>query len=71
RVFRSYVEELGEVRTVSLLRDVDEVCDLFSLRDTLAVLDETLPEQRELIDFLDTVSAYTKSAREFDSNGFF
>ncbi|MGR9053756.1 MAG: DUF2064 domain-containing protein, partial [Gammaproteobacteria bacterium] len=25
RVFRSYVEELGEVRTVSLLRDVDEV----------------------------------------------
>lgn len=51
--FFNKVENLGDIKTLSLLRDVDEVSDLLPLRDDLLNLTETLPEQYELIRFLD------------------
>lgn len=51
--FFNKIEQLGEVKTLAILRDVDEVGDLLPLRDALLNLAEPLPEQHELIRFLD------------------
>ncbi len=51
--FLKKIEQLGEVKTLVALRDVDEASDLLPLRDALLNLPEPLPEQYELIRFLD------------------
>lgn len=55
--FFNKIEQLGEVKTLAPLRDVDEVSDLLPLRDALLNLAEPLPEQYELIRFLDLLPA--------------
>lgn len=55
--FFNRIEPLGDIKTLNLLRDVDEVSDLLPLRDDLLNLSETLPEQHELIRFLDDLPA--------------
>ena len=55
--FLSKIEPLGDIKTLVSLRDVDEISDLISLRDTLLNLVDPLPEQYELIQFLDDLSA--------------
>lgn len=55
--FFNKIEQLGDIKTLSPLRDVDEVSDLLPLRDALLNLTETLPEQHELIRFLDVLPA--------------
>jgi len=54
--FLSRVEPLGEVNILETLRDVDEVQDLLMLRDSLLNLSEPLPEQHELLRFLERQS---------------
>jgi len=51
--FLNRIEPLGEVKILAPLRDVDEVSDLLLLRDALLNLAEPLPEQYELLHFLD------------------
>ncbi|MGR9116067.1 MAG: TIGR04282 family arsenosugar biosynthesis glycosyltransferase [Gammaproteobacteria bacterium] len=53
--FYKGVECLGDVRSLALLRDVDEPNDLLSLQKALFELADPLPEQIELLRFLDTV----------------
>jgi len=53
--FFNKIEHLGAIKTLSPLRDVDEVSDLLPLRDALLNLTEPLPEQYELIRFLDVL----------------
>ena len=55
--FLQGIEQLGDVKTLALLRDVDEVSDLLPLRDALLNLADPLPEQYELIGFLDVLPA--------------
>lgn len=55
--FLNGIESLGEIKILSPLRDVDEVSDLLPLRDALLNLIEPLPEQYELLRFLDVQSA--------------
>lgn len=51
------IEQLGDIKTLAALRDIDEVSDLLPLRDALLNLPEPLPEQYELIRFLDELPA--------------
>lgn len=53
--FFNKIEKLGDIKTLSSLRDVDEVSDLLPLRDALLNLTEPLPEQDKLIQFLDAL----------------
>jgi rSAM/selenodomain-associated transferase 1 len=53
--FFSKIEQFGEVKTLAALRDVDEAHDLLPCRDALLNLAEPLPEQYELIRFLDVL----------------
>lgn len=53
--FFNRIEELGEIKTLSCLRDVDEVEDFQPLRQTLLELPSPLPEQHSLGLFLDVV----------------
>lgn len=53
--FLNKIELLGDIKILSSLRDVDEVSDLLPLRDALLNLSEPLPEQYELIRFLDVL----------------
>ncbi|MDD5322217.1 MAG: glycosyltransferase [Methylococcales bacterium] len=53
--FFNKVGQLGEIRILASLCDVDEVEDLLSLREALLKLAELLPEQRELLRFLDAL----------------
>jgi len=53
--FFNKIDQLGDIMTLTRLRDVDEVCDLLPLRDALLNLTEPLPEQYELIRFLDVL----------------
>lgn len=55
--FFNKIEQLGDVKILAALRDVDEVSDLLPLRDALLNLAEPLPEQHELIRFLDVLPA--------------
>lgn len=55
--FFNKIDQLGDVKTLSVLRDVDEVSDLLPLRDALLNLPDPLPEQYELIRFLDVLPA--------------
>jgi len=55
--FFNRIEALGEIKTLSCLRDVDEVDDLQPLRQTLIDLPAPLPEQHSLVLFLDVVLA--------------
>lgn len=55
--FFNKIEPLGEIKTLAALRDVDAVSDLWPLRDALLNLSEPLPEQYELIRFLDVLPA--------------
>lgn len=53
--FFNKIKQLGDVKILSVLRDVDEEADLFALRDSLLGLAKPLPEQCKLIRFLDTL----------------
>ena len=53
--FFNKIEQLGDVKTLAPLQDVDEVSDLLPLRDALLNLPEPLPEQHELMRFLDVL----------------
>jgi rSAM/selenodomain-associated transferase 1 len=53
--FFNKVGQLGEIRILATLRDVDEPEDLLSLREALLKLAEPLPEQRDLLRFLDAL----------------
>ena len=53
--FLNKIERLGDVKTLAALRDVDEVSDILPLRDALLNLAEPLPEQYELMLFLDAL----------------
>ncbi|MDF1583792.1 MAG: TIGR04282 family arsenosugar biosynthesis glycosyltransferase [Methyloprofundus sp.] len=53
--FLQGIESLGEVKILAPLRDVDEVSDLLPLRDALLNLADPVPEQYELIRFLDVL----------------
>jgi rSAM/selenodomain-associated transferase 1 len=53
--FLSKIERLGEVQFAPSLRDVDEACDLIVLHETLQCMSCLLPEQRDLVHFLDTL----------------
>lgn len=53
--FYNRIERLGSVRTLTLLRDVDQLSDLLPVRDALLNLAEPLPEQYELMRFLDVL----------------
>lgn len=53
--FLNSVEQLGEVKILSTLRDVDELEDLPPLRQSLVELNKPLPAQNALIYFLDSV----------------
>ncbi len=55
--FLKEIEQLGTVKAFAVLRDVDEVSDLLPLRDALLNLPEPLPEQYELLRFLDVLPA--------------
>lgn len=54
--FFSKLEPLGDIKTLSCLRDVDESQDLIPLLKSLVNLEEPSPEQCELIDFLNTLA---------------
>ena len=54
--FLNKIEQLGDVKTLASLRDVDQVSDLLPLRDALLNLADPLPEQHELIRFLDVLA---------------
>ena len=56
--FLNKIEQLGEVKTLVALRDVDEVSDLLPLRNALLNLAGPLPEQYELIRFLDVLPTF-------------
>ncbi|MCK5829137.1 MAG: TIGR04282 family arsenosugar biosynthesis glycosyltransferase [Methylococcales bacterium] len=53
--FLKKVKQIGDVNTLASLRDVDEVEDLVMLKKTLLDLSDPLPEQQELMRFLDTL----------------
>jgi uncharacterized protein len=53
--FLGMLKGLGEVQYLTPLRDVDEACDLVVLHETLESMPHLLPEQRELLHFLDTL----------------
>ncbi|NOQ16023.1 MAG: DUF2064 domain-containing protein [Methyloprofundus sp.] len=53
--FLKNIEQLGAVKMLVALRDVDEVSDLLPLRDALLNLPDPLPEQYELLRFLDVL----------------
>lgn len=54
--FVKKIEPLGDIKTLSPLRDIDEVSDLLPLRDDLLNLTEKSPEQDKLIRFLDMLA---------------
>lgn len=56
--FLNRIEQLGSVKTLQALCDVDEVNDLLPLHDALLKLPEPLPEQSKLIRFLDALPAH-------------
>lgn len=53
--FFNHIEQLGDIKILLSLRDVDEVKDLLPLRMALVEIKKLLPAQRELIRFLDVV----------------
>lgn len=53
--FLNNMEVFGDVEILATLRDVDESSDLLPLRDALLNLSDPLPEQYELIHFLDVL----------------
>jgi len=56
--FFNKIDKLGDIKTLSCLRDVDEVEDLIPLRESLMELPEPSSEQRELLKFLDNLPEY-------------
>lgn len=54
--FFNKIKQLGDVKTLPSLRDVDELGDLILLRKALLSLSEPLPAQQELVHFLDALS---------------
>ena len=57
--FFSKIKQLGDVKVLSPLRDVDEVSDLLPCRDALLNLSAPLPEQDELIRFLNFLPVHS------------
>ena len=53
--FYNKIKQVGEIKTLASLRDVDEFDDLVPLRDTLQKLSKPLPAQQELVQFLETL----------------
>ena len=53
--FFNKIGQLGEIKTLASLCDVDEPEDLLSLREALLKLAEPLPAQRELARFLEAL----------------
>ncbi len=53
--FFDKIQQLGEVKTLSVLRDVDEFDDLIPLREALLDLSDSLSAQQELVRFLGTL----------------
>jgi len=53
--FLNKINVLGEVQTIASLQDVDELQDLMHLHESLRLLSDPMPEQLELIRFLETL----------------
>jgi rSAM/selenodomain-associated transferase 1 len=53
--FFNKIKQVGEIKTLVSLRDVDEFDDLVSLRDILQKLSKPLPAQLELVQFLEII----------------
>jgi len=53
--FLNKIDSLGEVQTITLLQDVDELQDLIHLHESLRLLSDPMPEQLELIRFLESL----------------
>jgi len=56
--FFNKIDQVGEVKTLAPLCDVDEVCDLITLHKALTELPAPSSSQLELIHFLDALPAY-------------
>ncbi len=54
--FLNKIKSVGDIHSLSLLRDIDEPNDLVLLRRTLLELINPLPEQQQLLLFLDSLS---------------
>ncbi len=57
--FLNRIEQVGDVKILTSLRDVDELKDLVPLRKTLVELKQPVQAQQVLIHFLDTVLPVT------------
>ncbi len=53
--FFKQIEQVGNIKTLALIRDVDEVDDLLLLKKTLIEMKQPLPGQQALLGFLDKV----------------
>jgi len=54
--FLNKIDSLGEVQMIDPLQDVDEPLDLIHLHESLRCLSDPIPEQLELIRFLESLS---------------
>jgi rSAM/selenodomain-associated transferase 1 len=53
--FLNNIQSFGELKMLKMLRDVDEPEDLVLLHDTLLEINDPLPAQRQLIQFLEAL----------------
>jgi glycosyltransferase A (GT-A) superfamily protein (DUF2064 family) len=62
--FFKHIEQIGEVKILATLRDVDEIKDLYPLRKTLVEMKQPLQAQQALIHFLNTALPETLCVTE-------
>ncbi len=65
--FLNKIRAVGEIQNLSLLHDVDEAEDLVLLRETLSELTDPLPEQQQLLDFLDSLSLISSDSEPYNA----
>ncbi len=55
--FLNRIDGLGEIRTLPVLRDIDDMDDLLALQESLQKLTQPLPAQQDLLGFLKSLPA--------------